>query len=652
MKIRNQAFLFFLVVSAVAAAITAVGGLIIYQELLQPHDNDYERRRVAEQIGRWQTQFKAQPIQPVDPGLNPSSATYSSSHEQNRSEKTVVDTASSSRTPVKTETEQTDKLSSVDKHHSTENGPVMDRLREQLRFDRNFYLSPASVQVLDSTGRVLVTKTTWNPDEDPAIAAADQFPNSYNMAQLLDAAYKPPQEDPPGLNSLFKTTAVPIHQSKIHCEVAPLYFGDETYFLLVRYETEPSSTPSIQEKTFLLAGIPLTAGTAVLVIDLIAALAFAWLLRSPLKKLGAALENMKRGDTQFRIKSWRKDEFGDLFSIFNQLNAAWGILQQREQEIAGKQRDLLAGLSHDLRTPLASIEGYAEALSDIAYREPDKAQKYGHIIHSKSLIMGRIVDDLFLTAKLIHPDFHLEQRPADLSELIRRWLADMLADIELAGDSLEADIPEGPLWSSVDALHLERAIKNVIKNAAEHNGPGIRITVSLSSDGRSHILHIADNGKGVPAHVRDRLFERFARADTARRGKNGSTGLGLAISREIIAAHGGSILLDSDSPEGGAAFLIRLPLCAAPQTPSPRKGYDDKSMDTPQLVTSQTNSIDTIDSSDSRSAPIKSDTYLSKPSMDSVDDKIDLNQEKAEAVDSKPGIIATTVHESPVQEEK
>ncbi|MBM7868329.1 HAMP domain-containing protein [Heliobacterium gestii] len=540
MKIRTQAFFFFLLISGVAAASTLLGMLILYQELLRPDDNNFEHRQVAAQIERWRERYHAEPVGSIDPLHLPLQETPTPP------------------TPA-SDTNRTGRATNISR----------DRLIETLAFDRDFHIPSASVQLLDSNGVALTTRTTWNRSNNPAIAANDHFPDRYTMAQIMEATRTPLQVRIDRFEALFEPeqASLAAANGKTAYEAAPLSVGGETYYLLLRYEPDSASdarrhTP--EERTVLLAGVPLTAGAGILAVNLVAALAFSWLLRAPLKKLAGGLENMRRGDTSYRIQSWRKDEFGDLFVVFNQLNTALGALKQREQEIAGKQRDLFAGLSHDLRTPLASIEGYAEALSDIAYREPEQARKYGGIIHAKALIMGRIVDDLFLTAKLVHPDFALQPRSADLAELTRRWTADILPDIELAGQHLDADIPEIALWASVDVSHLERAIKNVLKNAIEHNGPGIGVYVTLAAQGNTALLRIADTGMGVPAHLRERLFERFARADTARNSKNGSTGLGLAISREIIAAHGGSILLEPAPPEGGAAFLIRLPLAAPP----------------------------------------------------------------------------------------
>ncbi|MZP30674.1 HAMP domain-containing protein [Heliobacterium undosum] len=557
MKIRTQAFFFFLLISVVTAASTLLGMLILYQELLRPGDRSVQHRQAIAQIERWQERFQTEPAASVDPGLtagrnpkyppNPGPISMASPQQGNQQRHQQGD----------------------QKNNRAGQGAARQRLIEELSFDSDLHFWPASVQLLDETGQVLATKTTWNPRNDPAIAANDHYPDHYTPAQLIEAIRVPPQDFVDGVNVLFESDPVSRNQEsgngKTRYAAASLVVDSETYYLLLRYEPpphEPPRRPDAQERTVLLAGVPLTAGAGILAVNLVAALAFSWLLRAPLKKLAGGLENMRRGDTSYRIQSWRKDEFGDLFAVFNQLNSALGALKQREQEIAGKQRDLFAGLSHDLRTPLASIEGYAEALSDIAYQEPEQARKYGRIIHAKALVMGRIVDDLFLTAKLVHPDFTLQRRPTDLAELVRRWTADILPDIELAGQHLNADIPETTLWASVDAPHLERAVKNVLKNAIEHNAPGIHVHVTLIAQGETALLRIADTGMGVPVHLRERLFERFARADTARNSKKGSTGLGLAISREIIAAHGGSILLEPTPPEGGAAFLIQLPLAA------------------------------------------------------------------------------------------
>ncbi|MEI6699130.1 MAG: ATP-binding protein [Mycobacteriaceae bacterium] len=237
--------------------------------------------------------------------------------------------------------------------------------------------------------------------------------------------------------------------------------------------------------------------------------------------------------------------------MLDHIDAALSTRQASELRV----RQFVADASHELRTPLAAIRGYTElAQRKRAEVPPDVAHAMSRV-ESETQRMTRLVEDLLLLARL-DSGRPLERRPVDLARLC----ADLVSDAHAAGPDHDwnLDVPPEPLLVSGDDARLHQVVANLLANARVHTPAGTTVTLSLTADDDSAVLRVLDDGPGIPAELQPEVFERFARADTARSHVDGSTGLGLAIVSAVVRAHHGSIGLSSAA--GKTEFTVRLPM--------------------------------------------------------------------------------------------
>jgi two-component system phosphate regulon sensor histidine kinase PhoR len=228
--------------------------------------------------------------------------------------------------------------------------------------------------------------------------------------------------------------------------------------------------------------------------------------------------------------------------------------------VADMRRDFVANVSHELKTPLAAIRGYAETLRDGALDEPPTAKRFTDRILSQCRRLQELLDDLLILSRLEGMDAALDREPVSLDaiarhavELLTPAAREKRVEIEL----LEEPVP--PVQG--DAGNLERLLLNLLDNAIKYNRPDGKITVRVGRCGGEAVLEVIDSGIGIPPESISRIFERFYRVDKGRAREEGGTGLGLAIVKHIAQAHGGQV--DVESRIGrGSTFRVRLPLAA------------------------------------------------------------------------------------------
>ncbi|MEV0713940.1 HAMP domain-containing sensor histidine kinase [Asanoa sp. NPDC050611] len=225
-----------------------------------------------------------------------------------------------------------------------------------------------------------------------------------------------------------------------------------------------------------------------------------------------------------------------------------------------RMRQFVADASHELRTPLTTIRGFAELYRQGAAGSPDDTARLVRRIEDEAARMGLLVEDLLLLARLDR------ERPLSLSPVELRVLASEAVQAAQAmaperDISIEVAPRAGLLVVRADDARLRQVLGNLLTNAIIHTPPDAEITVRLRSDGGSAIVEVVDTGQGLPPEQAERVFERFYRADAARRRDReaNSTGLGLAIVAALVRAHGGTVEVDS-VPGQGSTFRVRLPL--------------------------------------------------------------------------------------------
>lgn len=279
--------------------------------------------------------------------------------------------------------------------------------------------------------------------------------------------------------------------------------------------------------------------------------------RRPLSRLKAATLRLGAGEPPDAGDCGGPAELQELGRSFDRMARTLAESRAETQRLEQQRSKMLADISHDLKTPVTVLSGYANLIRDGRISQED-LPGYLDTMVKKSEALAGLINSFCQYAQTEHPDFRLEEQEAELCEFVREYLAERFGEIELAGCSLAADIPEELLLPCrLDPFQLRRALDNILSNALKHNPAGTLIRVSLRREGSRALLTLADNGKGIPEALRGELFTPFAVGDKSR--SKGGSGLGLAISAKIIRAHGWSIgLLDGDG--GGAAFEIGIPL--------------------------------------------------------------------------------------------
>jgi two-component system OmpR family sensor kinase len=299
-------------------------------------------------------------------------------------------------------------------------------------------------------------------------------------------------------------------------------------------------------RTFLALGV--VAGT------LLALLGGLWLGRRAMDPI-ASLTRAARRIAQTRDPAVElprppaEDEVADLARTLEDMLRSLDSARSETQSALERQREFVADASHELRTPLTSILANLELLEAELSGE-EQAMAASALRSSRR--MRRLVADLLLLARADAGRASLRQG-VDFAEVVREAVAEAISIS--AEHHVSVNAPEGEVFcvdGAPDDLH--RLVLNLVENALAHTPPGTIVDVGLGRDGDTLVLEVSDSGPGIPEDLRERIFDRFVRAERT----GGGSGLGLSIVRAVAEAHGGSVSVDA-SPNGGARFLVRLP---------------------------------------------------------------------------------------------
>lgn len=288
-----------------------------------------------------------------------------------------------------------------------------------------------------------------------------------------------------------------------------------------------------------------------------------WLYRSmlrPLRALQDSTNRIKEGDLNVSVKSMCDDEIGELCGDFEEMRLHLKSLLDENMRHQRESKELISNISHDLKTPLTAIKGYAEGILDGVADTPEKREKYLRTIYTKANDMSVLVDELSMYAKIDTNSVPYHFQSLNLNHYFEDSIEETKLDLELQGMEL-AYFPYVSKTQEIiaDPEQLKRVITNIISNAVKYREPtrkGIICIRTIEIDDYYVRIEIEDNGKGIAAEDLPSVFERFYRTDTSRNSATGGSGLGLAISRKIIEDHGGTIWAESRIGVGTTIFML------------------------------------------------------------------------------------------------
>jgi two-component system sensor histidine kinase BaeS len=276
----------------------------------------------------------------------------------------------------------------------------------------------------------------------------------------------------------------------------------------------------------------------------------------PIGTLTAAAHRLGRGDLASRVPVRGSDELAELGRSFNRMADS---LRRGEE----RQRRMVADVAHELRTPLANLRGYLEALADgVVAPTPELFAS----LHEEAVLQQRIVDDLQELALAESGQLAYHRSRVDLADLLENCRTAHQAMAAAAGVTLTvtADRPGPPGYADPD--RLRQVLGNLITNALRATPSGGTVSLTAEPAGDGAVIRVTDTGVGIDEQALPYIFDRFWRADGARGRRTGGGGLGLAIARQIVTDHGGTITATS-RPGTGATFTITLPAAGVPGHP-------------------------------------------------------------------------------------
>lgn len=362
-------------------------------------------------------------------------------------------------------------------------------------------------------------------------------------------------DDPRDRNGKKVFTAAPI---------APDNNLEGYLYVILGGETFDSIIQKIQGSYIL--RLSMRIGAISMLVALIAGLLMFAFLTRRLKRLAKVMDGYQSGMTPEELElpagspDHRADEIDRLVSTFRQMTERINQQMEKLEQSDAMRRELVANVSHDLRTPLATLRGYMETLlmkEDNLTTE--ERRNYLKIAISHCERLGNLISDLFELAKLEARDTVAHCESFSLSELVQ----DVVQKFELAARerhiNIVTNIGREMPFAYADIALIERVLENLIENALRYTPEEGSVSIVMNRENEHIAVRVSDTGRGIPEKDLPRIFDRFYQLDRSRKGKPDHSGLGLAITKQILALHGASIGVES-SLNSGTTFTFHLPV--------------------------------------------------------------------------------------------
>ncbi len=339
------------------------------------------------------------------------------------------------------------------------------------------------------------------------------------------------------------TTDVPFDDERFLARAVAARSGDDAYRILVGRTLEPVAEATRLVAGLLMIGLPLVLGFVAVTTWLVVGRALA-----PVDRMRAQVDAIGARELDRRVETPRADD--EIARLARTLNRMLARLEASQ----ASQRQFVADTSHELRSPIASIREQAEV--GLAHPDRVEIEAMAASVHADALRLQALVDDLLLIARADEQTLELRSRPVDLDDVV---FVEVRQTRPETGPAIDVSAVSAARVMG-DEASVRRVVRNLLENASRYASR--QVVVSLTAADRDAILRIDDDGPGIPAADRERVFERFVRLDESRARGSGGVGLGLAIVAELVRQHGGSVAV-LEAPIGGARLEVTLPLAPA-----------------------------------------------------------------------------------------
>lgn len=282
-------------------------------------------------------------------------------------------------------------------------------------------------------------------------------------------------------------------------------------------------------------------------------------ITTSIEVLVSGVHEIRDDNLDYRIQYDYNDEFKLICDDFNEMAQRLSDMVTARQKDEESRKELIAGISHDLRTPLTSIKAYIEGIEKGIAATPQMQKKYIDTIKSKANDLEHIINQLFLFSKLDINEFPLRLERVEIGDVLDDFLDEVTGEYENKGLAVTLVKKHNGLYANIDIVQFRNVLFNILGNSVKYKmNHVIKSKIICSGNGSNIVISITDDGPGVPDDNVGRLFDVFYRSDASRNNPGSGSGLGLAITKKIIEDFGGTIHAEN-VPEGGLAIIITLP---------------------------------------------------------------------------------------------
>lgn len=299
----------------------------------------------------------------------------------------------------------------------------------------------------------------------------------------------------------------------------------------------------------------------IIVLILSACLLVVWIYRGvmgPLRKMQAATENIKEGNLEFELCPEADDELGQLCRDLEEMRKRLKSNAEEKVEFDRENKELISNISHDLKTPVTAIKGYAEGIMDGVADTPEKMERYIRTIYNKANEMDTLINELTFYSKI-----DTNRIPYNFNIIsVNEYFNDCAEDLSLELESKNVEFGffnyvDTEVKVIADAEQIKRVVHNIINNSLKYmDKPKAKINLRVKDVGDFVQIELEDNGKGIAAKALPNIFDRFYRSDASRNSSKGGSGIGLSIVKKIVEEHGGKIWATSREETGTTMYFV------------------------------------------------------------------------------------------------